>query len=202
MRLFVSGPAKKYQSNPHLGWLLNPRAGASIETVVRSGLPWACDNDCFKTLNRPLYLRMLRRVAGQPGLRWVVAPDVVADADATLRRFSLWRPVLDCYRIPIAFVAQNGQESRPVPWDAIVCLFIGGDTAWKLSDHAARLICEAHTRGKWVHVGRVSTLGRVNHFDSLPVDSIDSTAFSRAPKHLRWMLQRLEYQQRSFKHAA
>jgi hypothetical protein len=185
-----------------MGWLLNPRAGASVQTIVQSGMPWACDNDCFKQLHRRAYLRMLRRVSGQPCLQWVAAPDVVADARATIARFRLWAPVLRYYDVPIAFVAQDGQEALPVPWDAIRCLFIGGSTAWKLSPHAARLIEEAAARNKWVHVGRVSTLNRIRHFDMLPVTSIDTTAVSRAPKHLRWMLDRLNYQQRGFLHAA
>jgi hypothetical protein len=202
MMIMVSGPAKKYHGRKHMGWLLNPRAGASIQTIVQSGMLWACDNDCFKQLHRAAYLRMLCRVAGQPRLQWVVVPDVVADARATLARFRLWLPVLRYYGIPAAFVAQDGQEDLPVPWGDIACLFMGGSTQWKLSPHAARLIQEAHDRGKWVHVGRVSTLGRISHFDSLPVDSIDTTAVSRAPKHLRWMLERLDYQQRGFLHAA
>lgn len=202
MKLFVSGPSKKYHGRDHLGWLLNPRAGASIRTIVHSGMPWACDNDCFKQLHRRKYIRMLKRVAGQPRMLWVAVPDVVADAEKTIARFWLWLPVLNYYGLPAAFVAQDGQEGLPVPWDNTACLFIGGSTQWKLSHHAATLIREAHARGKWVHVGRVSTLGRISHFDSLPVDSIDTTAVSRAPKHLRWMLERLEYKQEGFKHAA
>ena len=202
MKLFVSGPAKQYHNRPNLGWLLNPRAGASIETIVRSGLPWACDNDCFIRLDRVLYLRMLRRVARQPGLLWVAAPDVVADADATMARFRLWQPVLDYYKLPIAFVAQDGATVGSVPWDEIAALFIGGSTAWKLSQSAALVIRAAAARGKWVHVGRVSTNDRINHFDELPVDSIDTTAASKSPRIMRQILDRLQYQQKGFKHAA
>jgi hypothetical protein len=97
MMIMVSGPAKKYHGRKHMGWLLNPRAGASIQTIVQSGMLWACDNDCFKQLHRAAYLRMLCRVAGQPRLQWVVVPDVVADARATLARFRLWLPVLRYY---------------------------------------------------------------------------------------------------------
>lgn len=141
---------------------------------------------------------MLRRIASadQSRLLFVVAPDVVADADSTLLRFRFWRPVLDYYQLPIAFVAQDGQEDHPPPWDAIRCLFIGGSTRWKLGMHARRLIGEAKARGKWVHVGRVNTLRRMWLFSSLGVDSFDGTAFSKLPdKFIPWMLRRLTAQQ-------
>lgn len=200
--LMVSGPPKREHGHPRMGWLLNPRAGASVRTIVQSGMLWACDNDCFKQLHRAAYLRMLRRVAGQPRLQWVVAPDVVADAGQTIARFRLWLPTLEYYRLPVAFVAQDGQEGMPVPWQSIACLFIGGSTQWKLSQHAAALIREAHAHGKWVHVGRVSTNDRISHFDTLPVDSIDTTAASKSTRERRKILQRLAYQQKGFKHAA
>lgn len=199
MVLLVSGATVsggRYLDHPRFGWLKTPANGSSVETIVAAGVPWACDNDCFTRLNRAAYLRMLRVVAGQPRLLWVAAPDVVADAESTLLRFRLWRPTLAYYELPIALVAQDGQEDRPVPWDAIRCLFIGGSTAWKEGPHAARLIREAHDRGKWVHVGRVNTLRRYWLLSSLPVDSIDGTCFSKWPdKFIPWMLRRFEARQ-------
>lgn len=181
----------RYLGHPHFGWLKTPANGNSVTRIVASGVPWACDNDCYTALKRAQYVRMLRAVAGQPGLLWVTAPDVVADADATLARFRLWRPTLDYLKLPIALVAQDGQEDRPVPWDAIRCLFIGGSTTWKEGPAAAALIRMAHARGKWVHVGRVNTLRRYWWLSSLPIDSIDGTCFSKWPdKFIPWMLRR------------
>jgi hypothetical protein len=195
MILLVSGAtvsAGRYIGHPHVGWLRTPRNGNAIPAIVASGVRWACDNDCFLRLSRGKYLRMLRIVSGQPRLLWVACPDIVADAAATIARFRLWRPILDYYALPIAFVAQDGQEDRAVPWDAIRCLFIGGSTVWKEGRHAARLMREAHDRGKWVHVGRVNTLRRYWLLSSLPVDSIDGTCFSKWPdKYIPWMLRRL-----------
>lgn len=194
MILLVSGATlsgRRYLGHPDFGWLKTPANGNAIATITESRVLWACDNDCFKRLNRPKYLRMLRAVSGQPRLLWVACPDVVADARATLLRFALWQPSLSYRDVPIAFVAQDGQESLPVPWDAIRCLFIGGSTAWKEGPHAAALIHAAHDRGKWVHVGRVNTLRRYWLFSSLPVDSIDGTCFSKWPdKYIPWMLRR------------
>ena len=141
---------------------------------------------------------MLKRISRMNTTRllWVTAPDVVADAAATLRQFSMWANVLDYYALPIAFVAQDGQEDLPIPWNRIRCLFIGGSTRWKLGSHARRLIQEAKERGKWVHVGRVNTLRRMWLFSATGVDSFDGTAFSKLPdKFIPWMLRRLPAQQ-------
>lgn len=196
MILLVSGATasrRRYLGHPRLGWLRTPRNGNSVAGIVASGVQWACDNDCFQRLNRTAYLTMLRQVSDQPRLLWVATPDVVADAAATLTRFRLWAPALRYRKVPIAFVAQDGQEHLPVPWDRIACLFIGGSTKWKLGSQAERLIYEAHDRGKWVHVGRVNTLKRMWWFSSLPVDSIDGTCFSKWPdKFIPWMLRRLD----------
>lgn len=198
MLLLVCGPPPRYHQAPRLGWLRTPRSGNSLDRIAALGMPWACDNDCFQRLDRAAYLRMLRQVAGadRSRLLWVTAPDVVANAQATIQRFWLWKPVLHYYNLPIAFVAQDGQEALPVPWDAITCLFIGGSTRWKLSGHARRLIAEAKARKKWVHVGRVNTLRRMWLFSATGVDSIDGTAFSKLPdKYIPWMLRRLPAQQ-------
>lgn len=198
MILMVSGAtasASRYLGHPRLGWLKTPSNRNSIRSITNARVSWAADNDCFNGLKRAEYLAMLRQLAcaDRARLAFVTAPDVVADARATLTRFALWRPVLDYYELPIALVAQDGQEEMPVPWDAIRALFIGGSTRWKLGGHAAQLIREAHARGKWVHVGRVNTLRRMWLFSSLPVNSIDGTSFSKWPdKYIPWMLRRLD----------
>lgn len=198
MILLVSGPPPRYHNAVGMGWLLNPRAGARAGAITASGMHWAADNDCYQGLDRVGYLAMLARIAATDRARllWVACPDVVANAGATLLRFRLWRPALDYYQLPIAFVAQDGQEDRAVPWDAIHCLFIGGSTRWKLGRHARRLIREAKDHDKWVHVGRVNTLRRMWLFSSIGVDSFDGTAFSKLPdKFIPWMLRRLPAQQ-------
>ena len=201
MILLVSGASasqRRYLGHPHMGWLKTPSNRNSVQSIVEAGVPWACDNDCFVRLKRRQYIRMLHHVAHSDRRRllFVTAPDVVADACATLARFRLWAPVLHYLGLPIGFVAQDGQEHLPLPWDRIRCLFIGGSTAWKLGPHAKQLICEAHMRGKWVHVGRINTLKRMWRFSSLPVDSFDGTCFSKWPdKFIPWMLRKLSARQ-------
>ena len=183
MMLLVSGATatiREYADDPNIGHLLTPGNGNN-ESVWGTGLPVAGDNECFNKLNKPAFVAMLKMMCGRNVL-WVACPDVVANAKASLLRFQMWEPVLEYYDLPIAFVAQDGQEDLPVPWDRIRCLFIGGSTEWKLGYHAARLIREAKNRGKWVHIGRVNTQGRERLFDALGADSTDGSAYSRFSK--------------------
>jgi hypothetical protein len=199
--LLVSGATevmRRYRNAASIGWLLTPRNGNSMAAIKAADCFWAADNDCFQRLDRGAYLKMLRKVAGadKSKLLFVTAPDVVADAGATLARFKLWLPVLRYYGLPPALVAQDGQEDLPVPWDELAALFIGGSTAWKMSVHAARLVREAKARGVHVHAGRVNTLRRYRYFDALGADSFDGSAFSKwSDKFVPWIIERTRHHQ-------
>lgn len=149
--------------------------------------------------------------ASLPGLRFVTAPDdaqmtahgPVVSWLGTLALWRCWRAALQVRNLPAAIVLQDGATVDSVPWQEIAAVFIGGSTTWKLSKTAALLIRVAHKQGKWVHVGRVNTMQRLNHFDPLPVNSIDGTQFSMFPDtYIPKWLKRLEYRQEGFKHAA
>lgn len=114
---------------------------------------------------------MLERLRGLAGCLFVVAPDVVADAESTGRLFREWRDQLA--GVPVAFVAQDGQRARSVPWDQFAALFIGGTTSYKLGPAAAELAADARARGKWVHMGRVNSYRRIAYARSIGCDSID-----------------------------
>lgn len=123
---------------------------------------------------------------------FAVAPDVVADAQATLAESLPWLPRIRALGFPAAFVAQDGLEHLEVPWDQVDVLFIGGSTEWKLSPHAARLAREAKDRGKRVHMGRVNSGRRKAIADLFECDTVDGTflAFGpdvNLPRLLRWM---------------
>jgi hypothetical protein len=113
-----------------------------------------------------------------------VAPDVVPDAAATLERSLPWLPRIRALGMPAALVAQNGQESLPVPWSEFDCLFIGGDTAWKLGAAARELAGEAKARGKWVHMGRVNSERRIRYAAAIGCDSVDGTYLRFGPDRL------------------
>lgn len=173
-----------------VGWLVTPNSGDSLAKVVASGRHWACDNACFGSWSRDAFVRMLKRIAGKPRLLWVVAPDVVGDSVATLKRFHLWVPVLSHYGVPIAYVAQDGCAPKDVPWSRIACLFIGGTTAYKLGPMAAACVLEAKKRGIWVHMGRVNSLKRVAYAKSIGCDSFDGTQWSRFRSKYRHLAER------------
>src|SRR4051812_30917069 len=135
-------------SETNLGILLTPNNRNGVGSVLATGLPWAIDNGAFSGFDADRFRWLLARAAGKPRLLWVVCPDVVADAAATLARFDEWQPELRAAGVPVAFVGQDRQESLPVPWARLDCLFIGGSTQWKLGAAAAELVAEAKTLGK------------------------------------------------------
>lgn len=163
------------QRPDRLGVLMTPRSGNRI-TV---GATWAADNDCFQGLHAPRFLRFLAKIV-ESGSRplWVACPDVVADARATLRQYAAWEPVIHELGLPVALVGQDGLLATDIPWNCIDAFFVGGSTAWKLSDDAAGLIREAKDRGKLVHAGRVNSLRRIEYFAPLGVDTFDGSGFS------------------------
>jgi hypothetical protein len=155
------------------------------------------------------YLAYLARLAAEDGADpcdpdtsrclFAVAPDVLCDAAATLRRSRYMLPVIrHQIGLPAALVAQNGLEDILAGmstaetdgfWDDFDALFLGGDDAWKLGPAAAALTAEAHRRRKWVHMGRVNTFKRLQYAAWLGCDSADGTSLTRAPdKNLAQML--------------
>lgn len=155
---------------------------------------WVCaDNGCFGK-GYPGDDRWWSWVQGLPRdrVRFVVAPDVVADAQATIDRSVPWLSQIRALGMPAAFVAQDGLENLDVPWDEFDVLFIGGSTEWKLGPHAARLVQQAKRLGKWVHLGRVNSERRLRRALHTGCDSADGTflAFGpdqNLPKLLGWL---------------
>lgn len=139
---------------------------------------FAIDNGAFSGLNIPAFISLLdREYEARKQCRFVAVPDIVGSAIRTLEVFEAWRYKLTGW--PLALVMQDGQEVLTIPWSGIEAVFIGGSTGWKLSQHAEHIIKAAQALGKWVHVGRVNTPGRFEHFERLGADSIDGTGLSR-----------------------
>lgn len=202
MRLLVSGCTASVKrllaGRPdRLGVLLTPSNGN--REWWPEGVVWACDNDCFNGLNAPRYMQMVGRVTrfrSRPA--WVSGPDVVGDWKETRRRFDVWGPLLAELGLRVGYVLQDGQPADRVPWGDIGAVFVGGTTAYKLSDAAGRLTREGHSRGLLVHYGRVNTrrrimwLGRGMRDGRLWCDTFDGTGFSaygdkRIPLGVRWI---------------
>lgn len=153
------------------------------------GVTWAADNSCGPGKRGVAagypgderWLAWLRKHAEHaPRALFAAAPDVVADAAATLHRSAPFLPVIRALGYPAAFVAQDGLEDLTVPWDDFDVLFIGGSTEWKLGRAALRLMVEARRRGKRVHMGRVNS-GRRYAYAALYCDHADGTFIAFAP---------------------
>jgi len=184
MLLLVSGATKtveRLKSHPQLGHLVSPRSRNDPDWFLSTGLPWAADNGAFSGFNPAAFLRMLDAIQGKPGCLFVVCPDVVGNAVATLSLFGQWHQTLADRQLPVAYVAQDGQEQLPVPWDEIDALFLGGSTEFKLSRHAESLTKEARSRGKWAHMGWVNTQRRMRLAQAWAYSSVDGTSFSWFP---------------------
>ena len=183
MRVLVSrGPngLREYWGHPAFGVMDTPRVRTYLADYAAAGGVWAADNDCFNGgLDEAAWLRMLDANAGTPGCLWAAVPDVVADAAATLALFGRWAPVVADMGYPLALVAQNGLTPDMVPWEQVACLFVGGDTVWKLGPEAHRLVVEATERGLLAHMGRVNSLRRLRYAKAIGCDSVDGTRYAR-----------------------
>jgi hypothetical protein len=141
------------------------------------------DNGAFAKFSPANFLSLLER--NKDGIelcRWVAVPDVVGSAIRTCEVFERWKGKMPGWRL--AFVAQDGQENYPIPWDDIECLFLGGTDQFKLGRHGAECVKAAKALGKWCHIGRVNTPGRMEYFDKMGADSIDGTGIARY-SHMR-----------------
>lgn len=186
-----------------IGLMLNPASGYRPEQIQRYPA-YAIDNGCFAAGDSfdvkawLSFVEQFKPVANR--CLFVVAPDVVGDAAATRERCRDILPIIRDMGFPAAFVAQDGQESLPVPWSAFDCLFIGGSTDWKLSEPAYGLVTEAKRRGRWAHMGRVNGWRRfraclVSGFDSCDGTYIAFNPTEFAERSERWM-QRARLQRR------
>lgn len=183
MRYFAtaSGPrVRDAMTAGILGQIATPAAG----NRVLAGVDWIADNAVFagRYPGDAEYLTWLAdRADRAAGCRFVVAPDVVADAAATLALSAPMLPRIRALGFPAALVAQDGLEDLAVPWGTFDCLFIGGSTEWKLGPAARRLVAEAMRRGKWVHMGRVNSRRRLQYAAAIGCDSVDGTYLAFGP---------------------
>lgn len=170
-----------------LGVLVQPDT-AYIAERLASFPYYAIDNGCFAKgdqFDLPAYLEWLQAIGGRRDSElclFATAPDVVGDAIATLARSLPVLPMIRAAGLPAAFVAQDGSEAAGlIPWSEIDAVFLGGSTEWKLSPEARAVTAEAKRRGKWVHMGRVNSLRRLQLAAEWGVDSADGTMIAFGP---------------------
>lgn len=193
----------RYFANPSTQRVRDAMTAGLIDVIMTpkqgnrpvEGAPWCADNGCFGKGypgDEKWFAWITAHADRADSCVFVVAPDVVADAAATLARSIPWLPRIRALGYPAAFVIQDGQEDLPMPWDEFDVMFIGGSTDWKLSGHARRLVVEAKARGKHVHMGRVNSYARLRWAHAIGCDSADGTYIKRGPdvnlpKVLDWL---------------
>lgn len=131
-----------------------------IPSGIVGGLPWAGD---LGALTGPDYVKKINLAAVAdwlPVMRpyksrclFLAGGDVVGDAIETLETYDEFEHYFEDW--PLAYVAQNGAESLPIP-NSCAAVFIGGDTEWKCSAAAVEVIKRAQALGKHIHIGRVN----------------------------------------------
>lgn len=174
-----------------LGWADSP---ISAQRQRPPGVIWCADNGCFSNrFNETKWWNWLQRNATDAATCiFATAPDVVGDASETLQRSLPWLPRIRDLGYRAAFVAQDGQDQTPVPWNEFDVLFIGGTTQFKLGPVSRALVYEAKRHNKWVHCGRVNSHRRFRWAEAIGCDSADGTYLTfgpdtNLPKLLRWV---------------
>lgn len=163
-----------------VGQLLTPLTRYHLRDPAR---PFGIDNGFYSAQDIPAFMSLLaREEARRDKCLFVSSPDVVGSARRTLELFEHWRVKLDGWRV--ALVCQDGQEDLPIPWADIDAVFIGGSTNWKCGPHAEHIVRAAKALEKWVHIGRVNTPMRFDHFDKLGADSCDGNGIGQRT-HMR-----------------
>lgn len=176
-----SSPTQSFQSlsSERWGQIMTPKRWSNH---IQDGRLWCMDNGIFtgKFEEVSFWSKLDRVQQYKKTCLFVVAPDVVSNAIATMSAWRYWGMQIKEHGWPVAFAAQDGQELFDFPPD-FDALFIGGSTEWKMSNHALDCIKRAKALGKWVHVGRVNSQKRIRHFQLAGVDSVDGTSVCFAP---------------------
>lgn len=175
---------EKFWPSEHLGRMLVPTQHSNLPRTIEIGMPFGVDNGAFSGFKPGRFVNLLHKIEGMDCL-FVACPDVFdpvarkGDAAKTLAQFVRWEPFIHSFDLPVALVLQDGQEDHLVPWSKLEALFVGGSTAWKVGEHAERLVKEAKRRGKYVHMGRVNDIFRMSDAKEWGVDSFDGSKYGR-----------------------
>lgn len=161
------------------GCIVTPGQG----NLIPKGALWCADNGCYGKGWPGLdeWLAWIDGKGDKSLCKFAAAPDVVGDAVATLERSLPVLPMIRSLGLPAAFVAQDGVRSELVPWDEIDVLFLGGTDEFKLGPQAYGIAERAHEHGKWLHMGRVSSIKRLRIAKSMGCQSVDGTYLKYGP---------------------
>lgn len=141
-----------------------------------AGVPYGLDNGCFSRFEQKTWERLLEECETKQMPKFVTLPDIVGSAARTLDLFDEFE--LRTNGLPRALVLQDGIGNFRIPWRKISAVFVGGSDAFKISQEAIDAARVAKMLGKWVHVGRVNTIARLQPWAKL-ADSIDGSGISK-----------------------
>lgn len=149
---------------------------------------WGADNGAYSDKWEEQQWAMWLDALPRARCLFAVAPDVYPDAQATLERSSEYFDLIREMGFPVALVAQDGAEKLDLPWSEFDALFIGGEKKardeWKISAEAEALCRRSRDQGKWVHMGRVNSLVRMQRARDMGCNSADGT-FIKYRRRLR-----------------
>ena len=111
--------------------------------------------------------------SGKPPM-WVPVPDVVTDAEATLRLWPNWSRRIRDLGLLAALVVQDGMTPADVSAAEPDVVFVGGSSKWKWNN--VWTFTGAHPR---VHVGRVNGYRGLVICHNAGVESCDGTGWFR-----------------------
>lgn len=182
MILLVASACNRPGANERVGDFVSPR---SFNLVGKTKV-WAADNDAFNGFNPDRFRRMLDAITTAPHKpKFVTMPDVVGDHRRTVELSLQWTKEFHDRGIPRAFVLQNGIEHLPpefaVSWNNNDAFFIGGDTAFKFSEwvHWFVQFSKRAAPHKWIHMGRVNSVKRLDYARRIGCDSCDGSGMAR-----------------------
>jgi hypothetical protein len=177
--MYFSAKTQQFFERPDVyGLMATYRVTGGQWDALKSGCKWMLDNGAF-TKNyvfKKWVWFLTRMIPYRINCIGVVVPDEPYNAFATIRKFHQFRAVPEALGYKIAFTSQDGMTVDMVPWSLFDTLFVGGSDFHKRGYEAQLIGQEARRRGKWVHIGRVSSGSAIiKHW--LWADSFDGTTF-------------------------
>lgn len=167
---------------PDFGFMLQPAIGNRVDTRYHV---WAADNGCYsagENFDDGAWLEWLARMRPHAdSCLFAVAPDVPYDWQATLDRSWSYFDLIRKLGYRPALAAQDGMPLRILDLSGFDVLFLGGTDRFKVASSTFALAAKARRQGRWVHMGRVNTLDRLNRAALGCLDSVDGTYVAYGP---------------------
>lgn len=163
-----------------VGFLIAPTYYKRVQP--KTFMPFAIDNGAFvawrdkKQWDIKEWRNMVRSIR-MTNLKplWTAVPDVVANREATIASWKIYRDEIKSLGWLAAFCVQDGMTPADVPDDADV-VFVGGSDRWKFPN--LKMWTENFPR---VHCARVNAPEMIESCERLGCESIDGTGWFREP---------------------